>query len=370
MVAATLMGADLLSSGAHMPRIAFAADFGGVSGADSLDSAADEILRRMTKEDAEKPSEDDGDEPEDTNDEESEDTSDDSPEEDEESEDDGEDEDEESEDEESDDEPEAKKTNKKVVLEADADAYVKAKIDGQEREISIKDLTRLYGQEASLTRKSQEAAELKKAAETNGAKYVAGIESLLQRANARWEPYSKINFLALTKDPDVSPDELAALHAEATAAYQDVNFFQQSLDAVVKDAETQRQTNLVTQAREAVKTLSDPKTGIPNWSEKLYNDIRQFAVSSGLDARAVNEIVDPSAIKLLHMAMQFSKGQQAAQTTKKVTKSPKRILKGEPEVVSKKVKGNSQDNAYKKLVKSGSLDDATDLILARMGVSE
>lgn len=359
MITATRLGADYTYY-AMAPE--------GLGGG-SLDDAADTIFRQITK-DAEEPS-DEGEEDEEresTDDDENEEASDEGPEEsedDEESETDDEDESEEEPDEDSED----TKKGKKVVLEANADAYVKAKIDGEEREISIKDLTRLYGQEAALTRKSQEAAEIKKAADTQGAKYVAGLENLVKRAQERWSPYSQINFLALTKDPDINAQELTALTSEAQKAWEDLQYLQGSLDNVLKDAVDQRRNNLMTQAKEAVKVLSDPKTGIDGWSDKLYNDIRAFAINSGLDATMVNELVDPQAIKLLHKAMLFEKGSQAAKTvTKKVDKTPKRIIKGQPEVVTKSRKPSNADAAYKKLQQSGSLDDATDAILARMGI--
>ena len=44
-------------------------------------------------------------------------------------------------------------------------AKVKVTVDGEEKTVSVKDLKRLFGQEASLTRKSQEVAAKRKEAE-------------------------------------------------------------------------------------------------------------------------------------------------------------------------------------------------------------
>jgi hypothetical protein len=53
------------------------------------------------------------------------------------------------------------KPSKKYADDND-DTYVKVKVGDKEEEVKVNDLKRLYGQEASLTRKSQEVAEIRK----------------------------------------------------------------------------------------------------------------------------------------------------------------------------------------------------------------
>lgn len=256
------------------------------------------------------------------------------------------------------------KGKKPMVIETD-DAVVKLKVDGQVVEASIKDLKRLYGQEASLTRKSQEAAQLKQRAEESGTKYVTGLESLLNRAKEQASPYANINFLALTKDPNVSAEELAALSDAANRAFDNVRYLETELDGVVKQATNERQQQLMVAAKETLKVLSDPKTGISGWNEQLYNDIRRFAVETGMNEQVVNEMVDPTAFKILHMAMQYQKGKQAVNKTKKVDKTPKKIIKGTPDESIKKTKVEPRKAAMKRLLETGHVDDAADAFLAR-----
>lgn len=257
-------------------------------------------------------------------------------------------------------------SSERTVIDSD-DAVVKIKVDGEEVEASIKDLKRLYGQEASLTRKSQEVATIRKAAEEAGAKHVAGLESLLERARQQYEPYSKLNFLALTKDPNISQEELAALSEAAQSAFDNMRFLESELDGVIQTAQKQRHESLVAQAREAHKVLSDPKTGIEGWGEPLYNDIRAFALEQGLDRQFVDELVDPVGIKIMHMAMRYAKAQKAMTTKapKKIDKAPKRIIKGESAETTEKAKVTNKDAAFKKLQRSGSTDDAADAFYAR-----
>jgi hypothetical protein len=259
------------------------------------------------------------------------------------------------------------KESTKTVIDSE-DAVVKIKVDGQEVEASIKDLKRLYGQEAALTRKSQETAELRKKAEETGAKHVAGLEVLLNNARKQAEPYANLNFLALAKDPTITQEELTALSEAAQTAFEQVRFLETELDGVVQYHQQGRRQQLMAQARETHKLLSDPEKGLPGWGEPLYNEIRTFATEQGLPKDVVDDIVDPVGIRILHMAMQYAKGAKAVTSTKgpkKIDKSPKKIVKGETTETVKKAKGHVKDDAFKRLSKTGSTDDAAEAFLAR-----
>ena len=267
------------------------------------------------------------------------------------------------------DEPKEKpKSKAKIVLEHDADAIVKVKVDGKELELPVKELTRLYGQEASLTRKSQELATQRTNADTTLQKYVAATETLLTRAREEFEPYSKLNFLALSKDPNISAEDLTALQAQAQKAYQNVQFLEGELDGTVKHYQEARHNNLVQEAQKSWQLLSDPKTGIENWGHPLYQEVRNYGLSSGINKQIMDELVDPAAIKLLHKAMLYDRGQKAMKTTKKVDKSPKKIIKSSTQEISNKAKPSKggTEKAWSKFKTSGTVDDAADVFLSRM----
>lgn len=331
---------------------------------DGSDTGADDFFRRIVA-DAEQPSADQEEE-EDTEDNDDEtDDSNDTDDEPSETEEDTPEEDESEDEEEAEGESETEEKDQKSY--ASDETFVKLKVDGKEVEASVKDLKRLYGQEQSLTRKSQEAAETKRKADEAVVKHVTGLEKLLERAKEQAAPYANINFLALTKDPNVSSEELSALSDAATRAFENVRYLEQELDGVFKTAQAERQQQMMVQAREAIKILSDPKTGIPGWNEQMYNDIRKFAVDTGMNEQIVNELVDPVAFKVLHMAMQYQKGKSALNKTKKVDKTPKRIIKGTPEETVKRAKANPKQEVYKRLKETGSVDDAADAFMAKWG---
>lgn len=274
------------------------------------------------------------------------------------SKDDAEEDEQESEEEETESEPRTKRS-------LDDDAVVKIKVDGEEIEANVKDLKRLYGQEAALTKKSQAVSTKLKEVEETGAKYVAALGSLMDRAKQRAEPYAQIDWLVASRN--LSDEELVALRAEAQKAYDDVNFFQQELDGFMQQAHAYRQHTLVEQAKETVQIL---KRDIPGWNEKVYDDIRTFAIESGMDRNVVNNLVDPVAIKMLHSAMLYNKGKQAVTT--KTNKSPKKLVKSttSAEVTKKVISGKGADDANARLRKTGSIDDATEAFLARWSADD
>jgi hypothetical protein len=132
-------------------------------------------------------------------------------------------------DEKSEDEDKAKK-----YADDSDETYVKVKIGDEEHEVKVTDLKRLYGQEASLTRKSQEVAEIRKAVEADQAKNIAAYDVMLKRSTERASQYRDLPWTQLMKDPNVPADQLAALQAEAQKAFEDEAFLKNELDGFMQ----------------------------------------------------------------------------------------------------------------------------------------
>lgn len=260
------------------------------------------------------------------------------------------------EDEGTEEESEEDKPTKGKVL--DDDAVVRVKEGDEEHEVSVKDLKRLYGQEAALTKKSQAIAAQRKEVEAANTKAAAQLDRMYQKAAQRWEPYAKIDMLVASKQLDA--EQFAALRAEAQAAYDDYRFITQEVDEFVKNANEQRQQAVKAAAQEAVKVLQDK---VPGWNQKLYDDIRNYGIEQGLDPNVVNNMVDANALLVLHKAMQFDQAKKIV--TKKVNKTPQKVLKTTKAVTTKDAKIDKTIKAKQRLAKSGSTDDAADLFLAR-----
>lgn len=261
-------------------------------------------------------------------------------------------------------EEETKETARKYA--DDEGTYVKIKVGEEEHEVPVKDLKRLFGQEASLTQKSQQVAEERKKADETLAKNVAATDALLQRAKARFEPYSKVDFLLASQQ--LSPEEYTALRNEAMKAHEDVQFLEQHLGAYMQQINTQQQTSLRERARETLKELSgdDPVKSIQGFDEKAYNELRVFATTKlGVPNEIMDNLVDSWAFRVLHKAMLYDKGKTSVVTTK-VNKTPKKIVKTTTtSEASRSSNASGSEKAMKKLAQSGSTDDAADAFLAR-----
>lgn len=237
------------------------------------------------------------------------------------------------------------------------DYKVTVTVDGAERTVSVKDLKRLYGQEASLTRKSQEVAELRKTAEDNRTRTSVALDTLTKRAEDRWRPYAEIDYLVA--QTQLSAEDFATLRAEAKAASDDYTFLKSELDNHASTQQAERITAFREQAKDCVKVLT---RDLPNWNENLYNDIRTFGVKSGLKQADVDMIADPAIIKLLHSAMLYERGKIVA-TTKKVA-AVKKTVKPSTTSASPQTADKGAAN-LKKLASSGSREDAASLFMSR-----
>lgn len=247
----------------------------------------------------------------------------------------------------------------------DDEVFVKVKVGDQELEVPVKDLKRLHGQEAALTRKSQEVAEQRKSVETQRTQYAAKLDAMLKRASEKANQYRQINFFALAKDPNVTPEMLNVLQTEARQALEEENYLKSDLKEFMDGVEKERQSELAKTAKDTVATLSDETNPlhIPGWSQKTYNDIRRWAVDHGVAQSDVNNLVSAPAIKIIHMAMSYEKGLSKV-TTKVVNKSPKKIVKTTRAVAPKAKPVAEKQAAMKKLKSEGTTDNAVNAFLA------
>jgi len=260
---------------------------------------------------------------------------------------------------------EAKQPEKKYV-DSD-DVFVKIKVGDQELEIPVKDLKRLHGQEAALTRKGQEVAEQRKSVETQRTVYAAKLDGMLKKATAVADQYRQVNFMALMKDPNVTPDMLNALQTEARQAFEQETYLKSDLKEFTDGVQKERQDSLRATASETVKTLSDETSPlhIEGWGQKTYDEIRQFAIANGIPSDDVNQLVSAPAIKIIHMAMMFKKGASKV-TTKVVNNTPKKIIKQSSRNLQPKSSKPvaQQQKAMKALQEHGSQENATNAFLS------
>lgn len=230
------------------------------------------------------------------------------------------------------------------------------KVDGEDKEVSVSDLTRLYGQEAALTRKSQEVAEQRKALEATEKENEAVMEIVLGDVRAEYEKYVGIDWLVAQKR--LGDEEFEALREAAVEAEQRFQSVTGEVGKYLKQKEETLQGQLETQAEEAHQKLMDADIG---WSKDKLDELSTFAETFGYSKETVMETPDAPLFLLLNTAMQASK---VNATVKKKTKTPKKIITSKEKPKAIDPKKGKKDALAKKLRSSGSEEDAMALALS------
>lgn len=240
---------------------------------------------------------------------------------------------------------------------ADDDAETVITVDGKEHRVSVKDLKRLFGQEASLTQKSQAIAAQRRIVEAQGLYLAKILETRHKAAQEKVAKYKDVDLFRASRELD--PDEFDALRAAKESAESELVAIEREGQEFLQRAQQTRMQMLREQAKESLKAITK---AIPEWTDELYGRVRSYAISQGMDADLVNEVVDPGAIIMMHKAMKFDEAQAKKQTvTKKVAKAPKKVLtkSAETDRGSSKIK-----SIRREAMRSGDVDDIAELFLA------
>ena len=251
------------------------------------------------------------------------------------------------------------------TTEISDDAEVEVTVDGESKMVSVANLKRLAGQEASLTQKSQLVASQRKEADAAIEKNHLVFQKMLEKAQERFKPYSEVDMLVASKTMET--EDFAQLRKEAQDAYNDLKFLNEEADAFYKDVKENTQRAQQDAAKECVKVL---QTEMPDWSNKLYDDIRSYAVQQGLPKEQVDQYVDPNVIVLINKARLYDEGKKVA-LVKKKTVAKNKVLRSKKSPDQKTSTKAKAERARQKMVANGArdLDDIADAILGNWGVS-
>lgn len=249
------------------------------------------------------------------------------------------------------------------------EALVEVKVGDDVHKVAVKDLKRLFGQEAALTKRSQEVALARDDYHAKALAATAGLKTALGRAEERFKPYAELDFLVLAKRLD--EPTLVQLRADAKAAYDEVAFLREESSGAAKRAEAITASVSQEAVQSAVTTLTTdfPKDFGEPWSEAVYGEIMTYAEAQGIpNAR---KIVDAGAMKVIRKAMLYERGQTlAAEKVRKVQASVTRPLRSGAAGSGAGSKDSSLDSAMSRLRTSGSADAAEDAFLASLRTAD
>lgn len=178
---------------------------------------------------------------------------------------------------------------------------------------------------ADYTRKTQEVAEQRKAAEAHQEQVLARERfiaenirevAMLENLSSEIQQLQNIDWNSLHADDPVTAGKLSFKLNELRNAQAQLT---QHLTAKEQQKQLETQQLLAKRTQEGLEVL---KRDIPNWSNEIAAKIMSYAESQGISREAINRITNPTEVKLLHKAMMWDQLQKKQPTKPQVDVKP------------------------------------------------
>jgi hypothetical protein len=242
------------------------------------------------------------------------------------------------------------------------------KVDGEEIEVSLDEALQGYQRQQAFTKRSQEAAEMRKAAEKEAAEakqardyYAQQLDVLAQQIQQTipQEP----DWVSLAKE--VTAEEYNAIRAEYDNRQANLAKVEQERQALSQQQTVEQQKMLEEHLR---AQRSDMLNRIPKWKDddvrnKERLEVVEYARNIGFSEQEVAQATDARAVELLYKAMQWDNLQRKKPTAKKRTRqAPKMAKAGQPRT-KKQVASRSRQQSMSRLNKERSVDAAVSYLM-------
>ena len=242
------------------------------------------------------------------------------------------------------------------------------KVDGEEVEITLDEALNGYQRQQTFTKRSQEIAEQRKAAEKEAAEakqardyYAQQLDVLAQQIQQTipQEP----DWVSLAKE--VTAEEYNAIRAEYDNRQANLAKVEQERQAVAQQQAAEQEKMLHEHLR---AQRSDMLNRIPQWKDddvrnKERLEVVEYARNIGFSEQEVAQATDARAVELLYKAMQWDNLQRKKPTAKKrARQAPKMAKAGQPRT-KKQVASRSRQTAMNRLNKERSVDAAVSYLM-------
>jgi hypothetical protein len=244
----------------------------------------------------------------------------------------------------------------------------KVRVDGEELEVSLDEALQGYQRQKAFTKRSQEAAEMRKAAEKEAAEAKQARDYYAQQLEVVAQQISQ----TIPQEPDwvslareVTAEEYNAIKAEYDSRMTNLAKVEQERQYVAQQQAAEREEMLK-------RHLSDQRSQmlerIPAWkNDERRNEERvnviNYARNVGFSEEEVAGATDARAIEILYKAMQWDNLQKKKPTAKKRTKeAPKMAKAGQPRT-KKQAASRSRQQAMGRLNKERSVDAAVSYLM-------
>ena len=254
-----------------------------------------------------------------------------------------------------------------ALVVADDTDVIEYSVDGEKLQASVKDLKRLAGQEAKLTRKSQQTALLAEQAQAREKQAQDILSKLKEKAQARVDQFKDIDF-AEAAAQGVPIEDIRSARKMLEDAQKEVAYFDETLtDFANRTGEASKEA-LEAKAKEAFAVITDPSSPhhIQDFGEERYGKLNAHAKALGIPDDTTNSMAEPWFWKLLDTSYRNTTAKKKLTTKdgdnpahKKLQRTKKRVLKsrkGQAPEAKKKV--SSKEKALQALVANPSSQDA------------
>jgi hypothetical protein len=252
----------------------------------------------------------------------------------------------------------------------DEDEYETILVDGEEVQVTRDELKKGYQRQADYTRKTQEVAEQRKQVEQERQQYQQTLQQLSERARQ----YEQALEQSFEQEPDWNrlwqedPDEYNRQRWEWQDRKERLQQAQRERQEAERHQQAERQRQFQARVQEEHQKLVNdrlPQWQDPDTAKREKQDVMTYAKQLGYTDDELQYIADSRAVEALYKAMKYDDLQSKKPAAKKkAAKAPKPARSGTPKT-KRDVRAREQEQLNKRLSKTGSVNDAVDLLMTR-----
>jgi hypothetical protein len=250
-------------------------------------------------------------------------------------------------------------------IEKETSPAYTVKVDGEEFEVTLDELTSGYQRQADYTRKSQSLAEQRKAYEANLAavqqernQYAQVLENMSMNQNAEIQRFENIDWKEL-KDTD--PMEYMEKRLEYQEAKEKITELQNERWRVQQQNEAEMASVLQEKIQKEAELLAQNLPEYADPGSNLKTRLRDYSLSLGFSPQDIDGITDHRVVTVLYKAMMQDQG-TTAPVKKAKTAAPKVVKAGTPASKAQRSKRDAQAKR-ERLAKTGNPRDAANVFL-------
>ena len=248
----------------------------------------------------------------------------------------------------------------------DEELFYKVKVDGEEKEVSLEELTRSYSGQKYIQKGMQQAAEARKAVESEyqaiqqQSQQLQQLLAAAQSGQLNLTPPTPPSRELFEQDPIGYMDEKLK-YEDAMGQFQAQ---QQQVQQTLAQQEQYNQQAMQAQLQAEMQKLSqDPDFSNPERAKQVKADMLDFAQEIGFTTEDIRGITDHRALLVLKNAALYAKTQKSKPQALKKAQGARPYVKAGAAKKPQSSKVKKAKAAESRMKKTGSVDDVANFLL-------